>query len=142
MLALLISSPAWAHPEKDDLVAASGNPQTQGKSAQSSSNSVEQLPVKALGFLVGSVVGIPVCAVRSTIYDEKYTIRQWTGDSDQKKLTIPAGVFWAPFAVFTGVGSSPLLAIKHSGKKFNAPFSKGQFSLGDDQFLPNPQAQP
>lgn len=135
-LLVVSSTAAWAEPSPSDPAAnnsssSSTSANSKKSSSSSSTFSLSDLPKKALGFLTGCVVGIPVCCVRNTIYDEKYAVKNWTGDTDVTRLKILTGVVWAPFAASEACGVSPLLAMKHSAQHFNEPFSKAQFGLGD-----------
>jgi len=100
--------------------------------AKTKGKSTASLPKKAIGFVVGSLVGLPVCIVRNPVSEEKWSIDNWTGDNkDKPRVTIPAGIAYSPFAVIDGILLSPFSSLKHSWQNFDEPFSKEQFSLGE-----------
>lgn len=119
--------------EKAVRVAASaqGAPTSTNSSNSGSRSGLKAFPLKVLGFVTGCAVGVPVSVVRNPISEEKWSIDNWTGDNkDKPRVTVPAGLFWAPFAVIDGVILAPFSAVKYSAKNFNKPFSKEQFGLG------------
>lgn len=97
------------------------------------SSSSPGLALKALGFICGSIVGVPVSVVRNPIIEEKYGKEQLSCGSEQPRVTVPAGIFYFPFALATGVVEAPFSAVKHSWQNADHPFSKEQFSLGDNK---------
>ena len=104
--------------------AADSNPKT-------TSGPKPPVAKRVLGIVVGTVVGTPVCVVRKTIDEEKYGINGMIGTSNNKKAQVAAGLFWAPFAVFTGAVESPAYAAINSLNATDEPFTKSQFSLSD-----------
>ena len=119
-------------------VAAASSPASTPNSSAPATGSkkkysgLKAFPVKVLGFVSGCAVGVPVNLVRDPIIEEKWTVNNWTGDNSGKpRVTVPAGIFWAPFALIDGVILAPFSAVKYSAKSFNDPFSKDQFSLGE-----------
>lgn len=101
---------------------------TQGAQA----GSLGELPKRALGVVCGTIVGTPVNVIRRPIAEEKYGIRSMVKDTEKKRLTIPAAIFYFPFAVTVGVLESPASALKRSVLNADKPFSKEQFSLGKE----------
>jgi hypothetical protein len=81
--------------------------------------------------LTGIVVGIPVCAVRQPIHEEKYGISQTAGEKARPRKTIPYALIYAPFAVVSGLIEAPFYALNNSLINYDKPFSKEQFSLTD-----------
>ncbi len=96
------------------------------KSSRSSS-----LPMKVVGVVSGFVIGTPVCAVRKPIAEEKYGVNQMVNDDPKGRHLFPFAVFWAPFALITGVLEAPFSAAKISCQNYDNPFSKEQFGLID-----------
>ena len=86
---------------------------------------------ECVGVVLGTLVGIPVCAVRKPIAEEKYGIAQMSGEHNQLRVKIPAAIFYLPIAVATGVFEAPYWAVGNSVIYSDQPFSKDQFSLGD-----------
>lgn len=123
--------------ENSTRVAASNPASTPSSStpatgSKKKNSGLKAFPVKVLGFVSGCAVGVPVNLVRDPIIEEKWTVNNWTGDNSGKpRVTVPAGIFWAPFALIDGVILAPFSAVKYSAKSFNEPFSKDQFSLGE-----------
>ncbi len=110
----------------DDAAAATSDP-----SRKITSSSKASVPARILGAIVGTVVGTPVCMVRRTIWDTKDGIRGIVGETDNKLAIYSAGAFWFPFGMTSGVLSGPFYSFKHSMCNTDKPFSKEQFSLGD-----------
>jgi hypothetical protein len=143
-LASLLVVPAWGDPEQNQpgpssdvgKNAATPEPASPPTSTTSTANPAStrgtkaSLPKKALGLVFGAVVGTPVCVVRKTIDEEKYGINGMIGTTNKKSAQVAAGIFWAPFALFTGTVESPVYSAIHS-LNADEPFSKEQFSLGD-----------
>ena len=144
----MFSGPVWASPDmtanpasdlaKDATTPNAAIPPPGTVKPSLTQGSKASLPKKALGLVVGAIVGTPVCVVRKTIDEEKYGINGMIGTSDKKSAQVAAGIFWAPFALFTGTVESPVYATIHS-LNADEPFSKEQFSLGDVK--PKSQAQ-
>lgn len=88
---------------------------------------------QVLGACAGAAIGLPVCFIRKPIDEEKYGIAQMTSDSHKRRLIIPAALFWAPFAAAAGILEAPFCAGTNSLANFDKPFSKEQFSLGDNE---------
>jgi hypothetical protein len=123
---------------QDSLRVAASDPASAPAASSRAASSTKKgsglmaFPVKVLGFVTGCAVGVPVNLVRDPIIEEKWTVNNWTGDNSGKpRVTVPAGIFWAPFALIDGVILAPFSAVKYSAKSFNDPFSKDQFSLGE-----------
>jgi hypothetical protein len=99
--------------------------------SKSKVKSTASLPKKAFGFVIGTLVGVPVCMVRNPVSEEKWSVDNWTGDNkDKPRVAIPAGIAYSPFALVDGILLSPFSSLKHSWQNFDEPFSKEQFSLG------------
>ncbi|MBX9724477.1 MAG: hypothetical protein K2X81_23910 [Candidatus Obscuribacterales bacterium] len=109
-----------------------------GSSKQSSNWT--SFPKKTIGFCIGSIVGIPVCCVRKPIDEEKYGVGQMTHDSDDARVKIPAKIFYFPMAAASGILEAPFSSVKNSWQNRDEPFSKAQFSLGEEK--PAPQTPP
>ena len=90
------------------------------------------MPKKLLGIIAGVVVGTPVSAVRKSIDEEKHGISDMCGYNNKARAVIPAAVFLAPFMLVTGVLEAPFYALNNSLVNHAKPFSKEQFSLGDE----------
>lgn len=102
-------------------LAQNANAKTQSKDSS--------LLSRVAGFLCGTACGIPICAVRKPIDEEKYGTEQLSCGSDESKVKVPAALFYLPFATVTGVLEAPCSSLKHSWQNFDKPFSKEQFSL-------------
>lgn len=107
---------------------AATNPPTSPKSSSSKAS----IPTRILGAVVGAFVGTPICFVRRSISDEKEGIRGIIGDTDNKVALVSAGAFWLPLGVATGFLEAPCYSFKHSMCHTDKPFSKEQFSLGNE----------
>jgi len=81
--------------------------------------------------LIGIVVGIPICAVRQPIHEEKYGVYQTAGKKARPRKTIPYAVIYAPFALVSGLIEAPFYALNNSIVNCDKPFSKQQFSITD-----------
>jgi hypothetical protein len=115
-------------------LAQSANTNAQANKSQTAktNTSSASLAKKTLGFIAGSIGGIPVSMVRNPVYEEKWSVDNWTGDNkDKPRVTVPASIFFAPFAVADGILLSPFSAVKRSWQNKDNPFSKEQFSLGE-----------
>jgi len=94
--------------------------------------SAASLPKKCLGVVVGAIVGMPVCAVRQPLAEEKYAVAsQMNGNNPKPRAKIPVGIFWLPFATAAGLFEAPWLAVGNSVLNYDKPFSKAQFSIVD-----------
>src|SRR4029453_11946619 len=51
-------------------------------------------PKKAIGFVVGAVVGTPICAFRRAIDEQKAATDYMVGNTDKKPLKVVVNVFW------------------------------------------------
>jgi hypothetical protein len=71
-----------------------------------------------------------VCIVRKSIDEEKCGINGMIGTNDNKAAQVAAGVFWFPFAAFTGAVESPVYAAINS-LRADEPFTKQQFSISN-----------
>ena len=85
----------------------------------------------AAGVVLGTFVGMPIAAVRKSVDEEKEGIRYMAGQTDQKVVLVPIGLFWAPLAILTGVLEAPIYGPMDAFKHYDKPFSREQFSLGD-----------
>lgn len=97
------------------------------------------LAKKTFSAVAGFIVGTPVCMIRKPIDEVKEGITGATGNSHDKRQTIPAGILWAPFALTAGVLEAPLFALDNCLVHCTKPFSKAQFSLSDKKL---PQEEP
>jgi hypothetical protein len=97
-----------------------------------SSSPKPSIPKRVLGAIVGTVVGTPVCIARRILWDEKDGIRGIVGDTSNKVAIVSAGAFWLPFSITTGCVEAPCYSFKHSMCNTDKPFSKEQFSLGNE----------
>lgn len=88
-------------------------------------------PKKIAGLVIGTFVGMPICAVRQTIKDEKYGVENIINGNHEARVVVPASVLWFPFAATAGVFETPWIAFGNSYLNYNKPFSKGQFSIID-----------
>jgi len=86
---------------------------------------------KFVSFLAGTVVGVPVCMVRRSKYEDWYAVHGMVGDSDNKLARATLGTLWFPFAVVTGVCEAPFDGAINAFRNTDKPFSKDQFSLGE-----------
>ncbi len=118
-------SSAFASSVLADEPVASNNSNAKSASAASA-------PKRVLGTVIGTFVGTPICAVRRIAYNEKYGLHGMIGDTDNKLAIVSAGTFWLPFSVVIGVAEAPCYSFKHSICNNDKPFSKEQFSLGND----------
>jgi hypothetical protein len=107
------------------------DPVTSNNSNAKSSPSAS-VPKRVLGTVIGTFVGTPICAVRRIAYNEKYGLHGMIGDADNKLAIVSAGAFWMPFSVVIGAVEAPCYSFKHSLCNNDKPFSKEQFSLGND----------
>lgn len=108
------------------------SPSATTTSAPSSSAAATKvsMPKRLAGCLAGTFVGIPVCMVRRSKYEDWYAVHGMIGDSDNKFARITLGALWYPFAVVTGVCESPADGTINAVRNSSKPFSKDQFSLG------------
>jgi hypothetical protein len=102
---------------------------SQTNAQKSSSN--KSVPTRILGAIVGTFVGTPVCFIRRSVWDEKEGVRGIVGDTNNKLAVVSAGAFWLPFGITTGLLEAPCYSFKHSMCNTDKPFSKEQFSLGE-----------
>ena len=86
------------------------------------------LPKKAFSIATAFLIGTPVCIVRRTKYEERYTINNWVGEGAPKYEKVLAGIVWFPFAAICGTGEAPFDALAN-GLMYPA-FSKDQLSAG------------
>jgi len=69
--------------------------------------------------------------VRQPIHEEKYGIFSTAGAKAPPKKSVPAAVFYAPFALVSGLIEAPFYAFNNSVVNYDRPFSKEQFSIND-----------
>jgi hypothetical protein len=111
---------------------ASPAPAAKATAKQSSASpKSSSLPKRAIGVIVGIFVGIPVCAVRQPIHEEKYGIFSLAGAKAPPKKSVPYALLYAPFAVVSGLIEAPFYAFNNSCVNYDRPFSKEQFSITD-----------
>ena len=140
-VASLYIYPVWADSDPANSPSAASSPSTANPTSSAGSPSAASstkapgnwasLPKKTIAFLVGAVVGTPICAVRKSIDEAKDGTHGMVGETDKKQLIIPATLFWLPFAVVTGTLEAPCYAVINSLENADKPFSKEQFSLGE-----------
>ncbi len=99
--------------------------------ASAVANPLTEAPKKCVGVLVGAFVGMPIAAVRMSLREEKYAVKNIDNGCNEPRVTIPTQIFWAPFATAAGVFQAPWVAIGNSYLNYNRPFSKAQFSIVD-----------
>ena len=110
---------------------APGAPTTDANPTKQASGTKVAMPTRIAGCIAGTFVGIPVCMVRRSKFENWYAVHSMVGNTGNKAARVTLRVLWAPFAVITGVCEAPadgtVNAIRYSSK----PFSKDQFSLGE-----------
>lgn len=87
-------------------------------------------PLRIVGLVSGFTIGTPISIARRVVHQEKSGTRGIAGETTNPALLIPAGTFWFPFAIFSGVCEGPVYAFRNSYMA-EKPFSREQFSLGD-----------
>jgi hypothetical protein len=122
MLILMMGSPAFADTSE---LANSNQPQTSTAATPHRKCFIK----KVLAVAVGAIVGVPVCAVRKPIDEEKYEMKSLGCDKHKALFVIPAAGLWIPFAVTEGILEAPFFAVNNSLVNYNKPFSREQFSL-------------
>jgi hypothetical protein len=95
------------------------------------SSGIAAIPKKAIGFVCGAAVGMPVSLVRRVIDEDKEGIKGMVGDTDNKFQRVTAGSFWLPFSMLLGACEAPVYGPLNSLSNVNRPFSKEQLGLGD-----------
>lgn len=100
--------------------------------AWAASSGGDEFPEKAAGFVVGSVVGTPICMVRRFMRREVELSRALSCNSNNLLFLVPCGLVSIPVAAFGGAVEGPGYSI-HNAFAAETPFSKDQFSLGEMQ---------
>lgn len=105
--------------------------QASGKSGKGSGDS--SFATQFSSFVVGTVVGTPIAAVRKTIQDTRSGIKDITGENKWLKilLFVPGTIISVPFACVSGPVEGAYFGTRNSLVHANEPFSKDAFSLGD-----------
>lgn len=100
-------------------------------SAALANDTVWSVPKHVLGFVAGSLVGTPICVVRKFKDEEVNGIEGTVGKDANVVVKAGAALFWMPMSMFATALEAPVFAIKNSWMA-EEPFSKEQFSLGED----------
>jgi hypothetical protein len=85
---------------------------------------------RVISCVTGTAVGIPVCMVRRSKYEDLHAVKQMT-NTDNKVAKGALRAFWMPFAIVTGVCESPADGTINAIRNSSRPFSKDQMSLGE-----------
>lgn len=135
--------PGWAittdvHPAENSIASGATKiaaPQSGGDNADTSLQPNKKKSAHhnfahcTLGIVTGIVIGIPVCAVRKPIDEDKNAVGSLAGSSKKNKVVVPSAIFWTPFAAVAGVLEAPFYALNNSLVNADKPFSKEQLSL-------------
>ncbi len=111
------------------------NPVNQQTSTGTANKTEKNFPKTATAFVVGSIVGTPISAVRYSAYEVKHAAKGMV-DGMHNHLVAPVFMIIGPTAILLGgVGGAviegPCEAVKNSWvHSQDKPFSKEAFSLG------------
>jgi hypothetical protein len=120
-----INSPSASTSTTPSQATAAPSTSTQAKGEKVS------MPTRIAGCVAGTFVGVPVCMVRRSKYENWFAVHGMIGDSDNKFARATLSTLWFPFAVVTGVCESPIDGLTNAVRNSSKPFSKDQFSLGE-----------
>lgn len=96
------------------------------------------MPRRAAGFVVGSVVGTPVCLVKRLAINEAAGAHALVGQKTKSLfLLVPAGIGWLPYAAIGSTVEAPCYSVRNSWLA-KEPFGQEQFSLEKDSCEPLP----
>jgi hypothetical protein len=98
--------------------------------ATTTANTKVSMPTRLAGCIAGTMVGIPVCVVRRSKFEDWYAAHNMVGDDGNKALRVTLKALWCPVAVITGVCEAPADGTMNAIRNSSKPFSKDQFSLG------------
>jgi hypothetical protein len=88
------------------------------------------MPLKGASVATAMVVGLPVAIVRKSAENTKEQTKKVAGDNANPVMTGLAALVGLPIGLVSGTIDGSQAGFKNS-LKFDKPFSKEQFSLGD-----------
>ena len=100
-------------------------------SSSAGSDGIGKYPARALSFILGAAVGIPVAIVKKTPGEVMTATKDLVGETDNPFILVPAGiVFGVPAGLLSGTLLGTFVGAKNALFS-DEPFSKESFSLDD-----------
>jgi hypothetical protein len=128
---LLGNSPAWAEDAKTTAAPAEKKSTEKKSSSGGSDGGIGKYPARAVSFILGAAVGIPVAIVRKTPGEVVTATKDLVGETDNPFILVPAGmVFGVPAGLLSGTLLGTFVGAKNALFS-DEPFSKESFSLDD-----------